>query len=243
MMFRTQSKSKRVTTPNPAQTFFDHWEELRNRVIKTIIVFIIASLLFYPAVAPLLNFLIKPIGQVVFTVPTEAFVANVLLTCVGGFIFSFPYFLYHFWVFVAAGLKPSEKNSIYLFAPLSLVFFLLGLSFAYFIILPITLSFLLGFSTAQLVPMITVGGYVSFVGMLLLGFGLVFELPLVLGFLTKIGLLTSDLLRKQRRIAVLGIVIVSAFLTPPDVISQVLMSAPLLVLYEVGILFSQWSER
>lgn len=241
MTCKMSSMRKRVTIHNQSKTFFDHWEELRARVFKTVLFFILSSLLFYPCVKPLLHFLIEPIGQVVFTAPTEAFLANVMLTCVGGFVFSFPYFLYHFWAFISSGLKLKEKQSVYLFAPLSLMFFLLGLSFAYFVIVPITISFLLGFGTQQLLPMITVGRYVSFLGFLLLGFGVVFELPLVLAFLTKIGLVSPHLLREKRRIAVMVIVVLSAFMTPPDVISQILMALPLLVLYEVGILFSQWS--
>lgn len=224
-------------------TFFDHWEELRGRVVKIAVLFILVSCVFYPATGALLAVIIKPVGNVVFTAPAEAFLVHMYLSLAGGFLFTLPYTIYHIWMFIAAGLTDKERGAISWFAPLSFFFFIAGSSFAYFIILPISLQFLLGFSSVYIQPMISIGKYLGFVIMLVLSFGIVFELPLVLGFLSRIGLVKPEFFIKYRRAAILIIVIVSALLTPPDVITQIMMSIPLVGLYELGIVFSKTAYK
>jgi sec-independent protein translocase protein TatC len=116
-------------------------------------------------------------------------------------------------------------------------------AFAFFVIVPIALKFLLSFSSTYVVPMISIKSYIGFVGNFVLAFGIVFELPLVLVFLVKIGIATPAFLRNYRRHAILAILVLSAILTPPDVISQLLMAVPLIVLYELGVLFSVMAYR
>jgi len=130
-----------------------------------------------------------------------------------------------------------------IFGPCSLFLFFLGGIFAYFVIIPISIHFLLSFSTPSIVPMITIKSYVSFVVTMLLAFGVVFELPLVLMFLTKIGVATPAFLVQKRKYAVVIILIVSAFITPPDCVTQILMALPLIVLYEAGIIISKITYR
>jgi len=225
------------------RSFFDHLAELRSRVVKCAVIIALTSCVAYSFVDQVLAFFIQPIGHVVFTAPAEAFAVRINLTILVGFIFSLPFVLYHAWQFVAAGLKEHEKKYIIAFGPFSLICFLAGAVFGYFVMVPISMKFFLGFSSPWVIPMITVNHYISFVGSMIMAFGIVFELPLVLLFLTKIGIATPAFLIQKRRHAVVLILIVSAILTPPDVVSQFLMAAPLLILYEIGILVSKITYR
>lgn len=224
-------------------SFFGHVEELRNRLIKSIAAICLASCLFYIIIDEVFEILVKPVGHLVFTAPGEAFIARIMLTLFGGFFLALPVVLYQVWQFVATGLKGYEARYIKFFAPCSFFLFIAGGSFAYFITIPISIRFLLSFSSEFIVPMITVKSYISFVGTMILAFGVVFELPLVLMFLTKIGIATPAFLMQKRKYAVVIILIVSAFITPPDFITQLIMAVPLVILYEAGIIASKWTYR
>ncbi len=224
-------------------SFVGHLEELRSRLIKSLLAVLVAACFFYAFIDKILVVLIQPVGKVVFTSPTDAFVARVTLTLYGGVLLALPVIIYQVWRFVAAGLKDNERKYIFLLAPFSLLFFLVGGLFAYFIMIPVSLRFLLSFSSDFIVPMITIKNYISFVGMMILAFGVVFELPLVLVFLTKIGIVTPQFLAEKRRHAIVFILIVSALLTPPDAVTQIIMSVPLVVLYEIGIMACRLTRR
>src|SRR3989338_2775375 len=167
-------------------SFFDHIEELRGRLIKSVLSVVIASCFFYLYVDQALEIMIRPVGRIVFTAPEEAFAARIQLTFIGGFFLALPVILFQFWRFIAAGLKDYEIKYIRFFGPCSLFLFFLGGVFAYFVMIPVSIKFLLSFSTESIVPMITIKSYVSFVVTMLLAFGVTFELPLILMFLTKI---------------------------------------------------------
>ena len=181
--------------------------------------------------------------MVVFNAPGEAFSAYMILTLWEGFFITLPFLLYQIWAFAWEALTDKERKYIVLFGPLSFVFFIAGVVFAYFVIVPVAIKFLLSFSSTYVVPMISIKSYISFIGNFLLSFGVVFELPLVLVFLVKIGIATPAFLRQFRRHAIMAILIVSAVLTPPDVVSQLLMAVPLVILYELGVLFSVLAYR
>jgi len=224
-------------------SFFDHVEELQNRLIKSIIAIVIASSLFYSVIDEVFMALVKPVGQLVFVAPGEAFVARIILTLFGGFFLSLPVVLYQSWQFVATGLNDYEARYVKFFAPCSFFLFVIGGLFAYLIAIPISIRFLLSFSSEFIVPMITVKNYISFIGTMILAFGVIFELPLILMFLTKIGIATPAFLMQKRKYAVVIILIVSAFITPPDFITQIIMAVPLILLYEVGIVASKLTYR
>lgn len=224
-------------------TLIKHLEELRNRVIKSVVSVIIASCLLYSFVNIILPNLVKPVGKLVFIAPQEAFIARIKIAFFGGLFLSSPFILYQIWRFVSLALKPNERKYILIFGPLSLIFFFMGAFFGYFIIVPIGMRFLLGFATDFITPMITISRYISFVGILTLSFGVIFELPLISLFLTKIGLVTPEFLSGKRKHAVVLVFIVAAILTPPDIITQGLMALPLLVLYEIGIVFSKFAYK
>ncbi|MCR4337441.1 MAG: twin-arginine translocase subunit TatC [Candidatus Omnitrophica bacterium] len=224
-------------------SFFDHLDELRSRLIKSLFAILFCSIIFYSFLDPFLKEIVRPVKQVVFTSPAEAFTARIFLTFLGGFLLALPIVFYQIWQFVAAGLTEKERRYVRIFGVFSFLSFVGGIIFGYFVMLPISLQFLLGFSSESMVPMITVGKYFSFVGSLVLACGIVFELPLILLFLTYIGIATPEFLRQKRRYAIVLIFIVSAIVTPPDVLTQLLMAVPLMVLYEVGVFFSQWMAK
>lgn len=223
--------------------FTEHLEELRSRLLKCIAVVVVTSCFFYRVIDPALEFLIRPIGRLVFISPAEAFLAVFTLTVLGGTITALPFLFYQIWAFVSVALTEDERRYVKVFGPLSLMFFILGVSFAYFVILPISLNFLLMFSSDLILPMITVDKYISFVGTLALGFGVIFEMPLIIVFLTKIGIATPAFLIQKRRHAIVSIFVASAVLTPPDYVSQILMAVPLILLYEISILFAKLTYR
>lgn len=224
-------------------TFFDHLDELRARVLQFLVIYGVFCFIAYPLTAKILPYIIKPVGSVVFHAPGEAFSAYMMLTLLEAFIFSLPFFFYHVWAFAWEAFTDKERKYIVLFGPCSLVLFLLGVFFAFYVIIPFAIKFLLGFSTERVVAMISIKNYIAFVGNLILVFGVVFELPLILVFLVKIGIATPEFLRHFRKHAIFAIFIVSAVLTPPDVVSQLLMALPLVILYEMGVLFSVFAYR
>ncbi|MBP9854752.1 MAG: twin-arginine translocase subunit TatC [Candidatus Omnitrophica bacterium] len=226
---------------DPSNSIWDHIEELRVRVIKSLLGMIVGAFIFYSFVDHVMFLIVKPVGRLVFTSPADAFVARMLLTLLGGFVIALPVILYQVWSFIALGLRDEEKKYAALYGPLSLIFFLMGVCFAYFVALPMSLYFLLGFSSDWLVPMITVNNYVSFFITMVFAFGIIFELPVVLIFLTAIGIATPEFLIQKRRVAIILILIISAIVTPPDVISLIIMSIPMVVLYELGVLASKWT--
>lgn len=220
-------------------SLLEHIEELRLRIIKSVVFVIAVSCLAYAYVEKILSVLARPVGKLVFIAPQEAFLARIKIAFFCGLFISSPFILYQIWRFVSGGLKKKERIYTLIFAPLSFVFFIIGSVFGYAIIVPIGMRFLLNFGTEYVTPMITVNNYVSFVGTMVLVFGIVFELPLAILFFTKIGLVTPGFLSGKRRHAIVIIFIVAAALTPPDVFTQILLAVPLLVLYEVGIVFSK----
>ena len=166
-------------------------------------------------------------------------VTNISIAFFSAIVLTIPFILYQVWKFVAPGLLEKEKKAMIPFVFFSTVMFLVGGCFAYFIILPFGMKFLLAYGSSDIKPMISLGNYISFTTKLILAFGVVFELPLIMVFLTKLGMITPAFLSRNRKYAVLIVFIVAAILTPPDVFTQVLMAIPLLILYEVSIMLSK----
>jgi len=217
-------------------TIVEHLEELRTRLLISLAAFVVAMLFSFLFVEPILQLLIRPVGRVVFLAPTEAFFVRLRVAALSGAFLSLPLVLYQVWRFVGVGLTPTERRSTLSLLPFSLALFVGGAAFAFFAILPVGVRFLLGYQTESLVPMISVGAYTSFATAFVLAFGLVFQLPIVILFLARIGVVTPASLVAGRRYALLGIVVLSAFLTPGgDVFSQALMAIPTYLLYEASI--------
>jgi sec-independent protein translocase protein TatC len=219
------------------KSFFLHIEELRSRIIKSAGAFVLAFCLSYNFIGQLIPKIIAPAGHLIFTAPAEAFSAYMMVGALMALFIASPYIVYQIWAFVGGALRPSEKKFVLIFAPLSLLFFLGGAAFAYFVTMPMAYRFLMSFSSSYLVPMVTVKNYLGFLGHMMVAFGVAFELPLILAFLAKIGIASPAYLRHVRRHAIIIILVVAALLTPPDIASMLVLAVPLMILYEVGIIF------
>lgn len=232
-------------------SFTDHLEELRKRLIICFIAIGVGFALTYGFKEKIFEILALPLvremrpgDKMIFTGLSEAFFIYMKLSFFAGVILASPVILYQFWVFVAPGLYHNEKRYIFPIVLFSVLFFVGGVLFCYFVVFPIAVRFFIGFASNIIQPLPSMTEYLSFTTKMLLGFGLVFELPLVIIFLAKLGIVTVEFLRKNRKYAILLIFIVAAALTPgPDVLSQVLMAIPLMFLYEISIIGAVFFQK
>ncbi|MGE3163716.1 MAG: twin-arginine translocase subunit TatC [Planctomycetota bacterium] len=167
---------------------------------------------------------------------TDSFFAHIKVAFLAGLTIGLPWFTLELWAFIAAGLYPHERRSVFPFIPLSLTFLVLGGLFAFFVLTPIGLTYLGGYGSRQVVEMsFTLNDYLSLVITMILGMAVVFQLPLVMVFLSRAGWVEVAVFRRYRRYSILGALVIGAILTPPDVVTQLLMAGPLVILYETGI--------
>lgn len=231
-------------------TFGEHLDELRARMIISLIALFVAFLVCFAYSEPLMSFVLEPMVDaldelgytptVVFTKAQEKFIAYLKLSAVAALFVGSPVCLWQAWAFVSAGLYPHERRYVLTFAPSSLLSFVTGVLFFYFLMMPWGLQFLLAFGgDPSIQPMIQVSEHISFFLMLSLIMGMVFELPLVMLFLTKVHIVTWQQFAEKRRFAILFGFILAAILTPPDVFTQVMLALPFCFLYEIGILVSR----
>lgn len=225
-----------------------HLQELRQRLIFSFIAIGVGFILCYAFVdhifnilaAPLTNELMPKGGSLIFTSVAEAFFTYMKVALIAGIIVTSPFVVYQIWAFVAPGLYQKEKRYVVPFVLGSTLFFVLGILFGYYVAIPVGFKFLLGYATDIIKPMPSMKEYLSFSLRFLLACGLVFEFPVVLVLLSKIGIVDAKMLARQRKYALLLIFIFAAVVTPsPDLISQVLMAVPLVGLYELSILLSK----
>ncbi len=223
--------------------FTAHLEELRKRLITCFIAVGIGFALSYGFKEELFQILTQPLITVmqegetlIYTGLPEAFFTFLKVSFLAGLMLASPVIIYQFWMFIAPGLYDREKRLLVPIVLLSSVFFVGGALFGYFIVFPYGFDFFLGFATETIRPMPSMKEYLSFSAKLLLAFGLVFELPLVITFLAKLGIVSVPFLKKNRKYALLLFFVGAAILTPPDVVTQVMMALPLMVLYEISIL-------
>ncbi len=181
--------------------------------------------------------------SLVFLAPAEAFWMYLKISFVAGLICALPAIFYEIWRFISPGLLQKEKKYVLPFITSSTALFLIGGSFCFVIVLPFGMTFLLGYQTQHLTPMISVGNYVDFCLKFILAFGVIFELPLAIILLTRFGIVTPQTLAKKRRYAIVLAFIIGAILTPPDAFTQALLAVPMIVLYEAGVLISRIMYR
>ncbi len=223
--------------------FTSHLEELRKRLITGFIAIGVGAVISFAFKERLFNILVLPLIKVmeegdtlIFTGLPEAFFTYLKVALLAGIILASPVILYEFWMFVAPGLYKKERRLLGPIVVLSSFFFIGGALFGYFIVFPWGFKFFLGFATETIRPLPSMKEYFAFSAKLLLAFGLVFELPLVLTFLARLGIVSVDFLRRNRKYALLLFFIGAAILTPPDVITQIMMALPLMALYEISII-------
>jgi len=224
-----------------------HLQELRKRLIISFIAVGAGFIFCYSFADSIFNILASPLmkvmpkgGSLIFTSVAEAFFTYMKVAFIAGIILVSPFVLYQIWAFVAPGLYQKEKKYVIPFVLGGTLFFALGVLFAYFVAIPVGFKFLLGYATDFIKPLPSMKEYLSFSIKFLLAFGLVFEFPVVLVLLARIGVVDAKTLARQRKYAYLLIFIFGAVITPPDVISQLLMALPLIGLYELSILFARF---
>ena len=222
--------------------FTAHLEELRSRLIKIFIAVGIGFAASYGFKEKLFEILVQPLVKVmeegdhlIFTGLPEAFFTYLKVSLLAGIMLASPIILYQFWMFVAPGLYQKERRLMGPIVLLSSFFFIAGALFGYFIVFPWGFKFFLGFATESIRPLPSMKEYLAFSAKLLLAFGLVFELPMVLTFMARLGIVSVDFLKRNRKYALLLFFAGAAILTPPDIVTQVMMALPLMVMYELSI--------
>ncbi|ESP62759.1 Twin-arginine translocation protein TatC [Smithella sp. ME-1] len=229
----------------------EHLMELRKRLTRSLIALCIGFAGCYYFKDRIFDIVTRPLTQVlpknsylIYTGLTEAFFTYMKVAFFASLIITSPFILYQIWKFIAPGLLPKERKYVVPFVISSSFLFITGVLFGYFIALPPAFKFFVSFNNQYLQAMLSFKDYLSLFVTFLLGFGLSFELPIFIFFLTKLGIVNAEMLSKQRRYAILIIFVVAAVLTPsPDALSQVLMAIPLMFLYEISIFVSKFAEK
>ena len=223
-----------------------HLIELKNRLVQVaLVVSMFFGVCFY-----FIDFLLlwledplpKKYAELTFITPTEPFFTAMKVSFMGSMFISMPWILYHIWEFIAPGLKVKEKKVTALFVAFGTLFFLFGGLFCYFLVVPLGLKFLLNYGTTWWKMQVTIGFYFSFVVKMILAFAFAFQTPLIMVLLTKFGVISTIKMKLYRKWAFLGTFGLAAVLTPPDIITQVLLAFPLYGLYEFGIVVSRFFE-
>lgn len=225
-------------------TLTGHLTDLRNRLISALIgiffgcliCWIYSDFLFDLIRGPIEPFLKTDSQGLVYTGVMDKFIAYMKVSLLGGMILTCPYWLYQIWGFIAPGLYVKEKKFGLLFVVIGSLLFLMGVAFVYWVVYPTAFHFLMNFGDSKDIPLIAIDKYLSFFIMTTVVFGLTFELPLIFTFLALMGLLKKNFLIQNRRYGIILLAILSAMVTPPDVISMCLLMGPLILLYELSIL-------
>jgi len=230
-----------------------HLEELRRRVVYSLIAIVLCFVACWFFKVQILDMAKNPhkFAMVKAGLSTElqvlsyqeGFYAYMKLCFITSVFLAYPVVIYQIWQFVSVGLYKKERRYVLLFLPISYGAFIVGGLFGYFLLIPFGLQFLIGILGPGIQPIITMGQYISFVFMLTVALGLVFQLPLVMLLLSKIGFITPDKFISWRKYAILAIFIIAAIVTPPDPFTQSMTAVPMIVLYELGILISRPTKR
>ena len=237
----------------------DHLVELRSRLIWALVAFAVCFAVSYYFSDQIYYFLARPLADIlretgspdpklIYTQLYEAFFVRIKVALFGGVFLGFPVIAAQLWLFVAPGLYRSEKRALLPFLAATPVLFLMGAALAYYFVFPMAWRFFAGFQTTtggggvpiELLP--KVGEYLDLVMKMIFGFGLVFQLPVGLALMAKVGITSSAALRRYRRYAIVGMCVVAAVLAPPDPISMLLLAIPLMGLYEVSIIAASLVE-
>ena len=229
--------------------FLDHLEEFRWRIIKSLAAVVVGAIISFTFIDIIMEILVAPTLNIgaQFTLQVlkvqGMFMVKWGLAFVGGFILGLPVITYQLWKFVAPGLYGTEIKYILPIIIFTYVAFLCGILFAYFILIPFSLKFFTSMGYGDVQNNISINYYFSFITWLMMGAGIIFEMPIVSFILSLVGILTPKFLRTYRRHAIVGIMILSAFITPPDPVSMIIMTFPLMILYEISILVSAGVNR
>ncbi len=234
-------------TAGGQMSFLDHLEEFRKAVIRSLIGLVIAMFACYYFAPYIQDLLVIPfrehaIGKLALLAPTEGFVVRLKISLISGLFLSSPWIFLQLWLFVAPGLYAKERKKVFPVVLFTSICFISGAAFAYHI-LPWATGFFLSFGTSEVENTWSLGRYLDYVLRLFLAFGVVFELPVLIYFLARLGVITPAFLRTYRRYAYILVLIGAAMITPPDVFTQVVLAGPMVILYEGSILLSVIAHR
>jgi sec-independent protein translocase protein TatC len=225
-------------------SLMQHLEELRKRIVRAFVAWFVAFMVCYSYAEPMYLLISRPLRdalpegtKLVFISATEPFFAYLKIGAFAGLLVALPVIFWQLWGFITPGLHPHEKRYVVPFVLVSTLCFLAGTAFGFLVAFPLMFGFLVqaGTASGEVVPMLSMGNYLSLAGKLLLAFGVTFELPIVIFFLARIGLVDAPLLARNRKFALLGCFILGAIFTPPDIVSQTVLAGPMYILYEIGI--------
>lgn len=223
-------------------SFIDHLEELRKRILIsfiTVLLFSIIGLFFAPRI---LTYIIRwaNIGSAYFFSPTEALMVNIKVALFMGFFISFPLILYEVWAFIGPGLTRKEQRISLPFLFFGVILFLIGCSFAVFILIPVGMKFFFSFGSENIMPLMNISKVLEFIFWCILGCGILFQLPLIIFFLIKLGLIQVKTLARHRAEIIIGVLIIAAIITPTgDIFTLLLISVPLIILIELSIFLAK----
>jgi sec-independent protein translocase protein TatC len=228
----------------------DHLEELRMRLLLALAGLVVGSVICLFWGPKIIVFIQRPYNNLMpdrplsALAPADAFIGYMKISLVSGLLLSSPWVFYQLWMFVAMGLYPNEKRYIHLAVPFCASLFVAGALFFLYVVAPISLAFFLKFGDIiHVAPNWTFQKYVSFVTVLMLVFGVAFQTPIAIFFLNRTGLVSLQALSRSRKFVLLGVFVVAAMATPPDVVSQITLALPLYLLFELGILISRFANR
>ncbi len=221
---------------DPPIPIWEHLEELRHRLIQSVIILLAGGGLVFAWSQQILARLAEPVGQAVFTQPMEAFDTRLRVAFYIGFLLTLPLLLHQAWLFTARAMSRATRRMVLRLLPLSYVLFLAGAALCFFVVVPPATKFFLAFGTDNVRPFITIGAYLGFVTRMTLSFGIAFQLPLVMFGLNRLGILSRSQLAAWRRPFYFLAFVVGAFMTSPEVFTQLCLAFPLIILFEMSLL-------
>ncbi|WP_333842124.1 twin-arginine translocase subunit TatC [Pelomicrobium sp.] len=232
------------------ETFVSHLVELRDRLLRALIAWLLVFAVLFPWARDLYTLLAKPLlaklpqgGQMIATEVVTPFFVPVKVAMLTGFLVALPYILYQLWAFVAPGLYSHEKRLVLPLVVSSTVLFAAGMAFAYFLVMPVVFGFITAIAPEGVAVMTDISKYLDFVMTLFLAFGITFEVPIAVIVLVRFGVVSIDKLKQARPYVIVGAFVIAAIVTPPDVISQIMLAVPLCLLYEAGIFLARFFAR
>ncbi|MBP3722704.1 MAG: twin-arginine translocase subunit TatC [Selenomonadaceae bacterium] len=231
-------------TDDGSMSLIKHLEELRYRIIRSLLAVFVGSAVSYYFIDVIMKYLTLPVGKLYYLQPSEAFFTYLKVAVAAGFLLALPVVFYHVWRFFLPALTTGERKVIAILVPISVLLFFIGLAFSFFFVLPAAVKFFMGFGGEDLQAMFSVDRYFDFVLTFVLPFGFVFELPLVITILGKMGIIGSAFLAKHQRTVIFLSFVIAAIITPtPDVFTQSMLALPMILLYEVGFLIVKYVMR
>lgn len=220
------------------QSVVGHLTELRQRLVRVVLLLLLLTVIAFQFSEHLILDMIEkaPSGMTfVYIEPQELFMSYMVAALIAGFSITLPFLLYNIWAFAKPGLLLQERRAGIIILTFGTLLFALGVIFSYWVIVPITTSFFYGFTLPNVQPMISFRRYLSYILSTSIAFGVIFEMPILIVTIIRVGLISAQKLRALRKYILLIIVILAAVLTPPDVVSQMLLALPMLLLFEVGV--------